>query len=762
MTQRALFWALFLASRLAFAQWPPFQISEISFRGLYHVDAATVRRHLPLEEGEVLTPRRAKEIIEALYRSGLFRDIRLLREDGRLIIEVEERPLIREIVISGNRDVKTEDLRKALEQAGIAEGRLLKQGLLEKVERALRDQYYAHGKYGVEISTGVEELAPRQVQVVIQIAEGEVARIKAIEIIGNRAFSDEELLERFELRPTGWFSFYTKSDRYAKEKLAADLERLRSFYMDRGYLKFQIRSAQVTLSPDRREVYITIHVDEGDVFKVERVRLAGKMAVPTIELVPLVKIGPGEIFSRRKITKTIEALGDKLSEAGFLFANITPVPEIDEEKKTVRLTFQIDPGRRVYVRRIVIEGNRRTQDEVIRREIRQMEASLASGKKIKLSKTRLDRLGFFQSVNIETEPVPGVDDLVDLKFTVEERPSGNLMAGVGYSQTQGFLFNASITQENFLGTGKRLTFRFDNSRFSRIYRLGYFNPYLTLEGLSFGIDTSYRTLNARQANISNYTTDVLSGSLTFGMPLSEEERISLSLDAQHTKLSLGNRTANEIIAFVNQHGRQYVTLSVSGGFVHNGLDRRVFPRRGTHHNLSALIAAPLGELSFYKVSYRGQFYTTLLQDLTFALKTEAAYGDGYGSTKELPFFENFFAGGPQSLRGFRANTLGPRDSRNNPFGGSVKLVGSAELFFPLPFLEKKFREAFRIGAFLDAGNVFARVGDVRLNEIRYSIGVSAQWLSPFGPISVSIAQPLNAKKGDDQERFQFSFGAGLF
>lgn len=736
-----------------------FVVGNIRIQGLQRVAPGTVYSYLPVKPGDKVDQRVVAQAIRQLYKTGLFKDVKLLREGNVLIVAVVERPAIAAIKIEGNKDIKTEDLLKALKSVGLSEGSVFNRKLLEKVENELRRQYFSHGKYGVEIKTEVTPITQNRAAISIKIAEGKAAKIKQINIVGNRAFSDEQLLKEFELGTTGWLSFYTKNDQYSKQKLAADLERLRSWYMDKGYVKFDITSTQVAITPDKNDIYITINVSEGDVYSVDKVKLTGKLIVDPKELIPLFKIGPGEIFSRKMATETSREISDRLGDEGYIFANVNMVPEVNEDEKTVTLTFFIDPGRRVYVRRIHIKGNSRTQDEVIRREMRQMESAVAANTKIQRSKTRLERLGYFKEVNVETPAVAGTLDQIDVNYSVVEKPSGNLMAGVGFSQVQGLIFNASVSQDNFLGTGKRVSFDFNNSQVSTIYRVAYFNPYFTLDGISAGFDVSYRSTDAQQANIARYTTDTLAAGLSSGIPLNEFDRIRMNMDFERTKLQTSSNTSNEILKFVEDNGKIYNVLSFSIGWTHDTLNRAVFPTRGGQQTATALGSVPLGDLSYYKLQYKIQHYFPLAKDLVFSLRGDFGYGDGYGSTDTLPFFEHFFAGGVQSVRGFRQNTLGPRDSRNDAFGGATKLLGSAELFFPVPFLDEALQSSFRLGAFFDAGNVYEDTPS--LGDLRYSVGISAQWLSPFGPLAVSLAQPINAKSGDNVQRFQFSFGSAF-
>ncbi len=739
--------------------WEPFVVEDIQVRGLKQVTEGTLFNYFPVKVGDRLDERSAAEAVRALFKTGFFKDVRLYREGKVLIVQVTERPSIFSIKIEGNKDIKTEDLLKALKSVGLAEGQVFNQRMLEKVEGELKRQYFSRGKYGVEVKTKVTPMTDNRVAIRIKIAEGKVAKIKQINIVGNQAFDDKTLLEVFELGTTGWLSFYTKNDQYSKQKLTADLERLKSFYLDHGYLRFEIESTQVAITPDKKSIYITIDVKEGDVYKVETVKLTGKLILPPEELVPLIQIGPGEVFSGKRATESMNAISTRLGDEGYIFANVNMVPEIDDAKKTVNLSFFVDPGRQVYVRRINVKGNSRTQDQVIRRELRQMEAALASTSKIEQSKSRLERLGYFKEVNVETPTVPGTLDQIDVNYTVTERPSGNLSAGIGFSQVQGLIFNASVSQTNFLGTGKQVSFEFNNSQVFTVYRVAYLNPYFTLDGISAGFDVSYRSTDAAAANITSYTTNTLAAGLSSGVPIGEFDRLSANLDFNQTTLKTTGSTADEILRFIDEFGKDYSVVTASLGWIRDNRDRAVFPTRGGRQSVSVLGSVPFGELKYYKIQYQGQYFFPWTKDMVFALRGNAAYGDGYGSTAALPFFEHFFAGGVQSVRGFRQNTLGPRDSRDNPFGGSIKLIGGADLFFPVPFLDEELKSAFRLGVFFDAGNVFE--DKVRLGELRYSSGISAQWLSPFGPLEVSLAKALNAKAQDDEQVFQFSFGAGF-
>ncbi|QXP84845.1 outer membrane protein assembly factor BamA [Methylococcus sp. Mc7] len=754
-------WLLILTWPSLLLAFEPFVIRDIQIEGLQRISEGTVFNYLPVREGDTLDEKQSAEVIKALFKTGFFKDVRLDEDDGRLIIYVEERPSISSVKIDGNHDIGSEDLLKALKGIGLAEGKVFDRQILDKVEQELRRQYYSRGKYSLKIDSQVTELPRNRVAVNINIAEGRVARIKQINIIGNNAFSDEELTQDFELSTSNLLSFYTKDDQYSKQKLSADLERLRSYYLDRGYINFEIESTQVSITPNKKEIYITINVKEGEVFQVEQVRLTGKTIVPPEQLVPLVRIGPEDTFSRKLATETQKGISDRLGEEGYIFANVNMVPDINQEKKTVNITFFVDPGKQVYVRRINFQGNTKTRDEVLRREMRQMEAAWASTTKIERSKTRLERLGYFQDVNVETPAVPGTTDQIDVNYSVTEKSSGNLTAGVGYSQFQGIIFNAAVTQDNIFGSGKRVSFNFNNSQINTIYALGYFNPYATLDGISSGFDISYRDTNTGYSNyVANYITNVFQVGGNWGLPIGEFDSIRTNLDYSNTKLKTTSQSSAQIREFIVEHGSEYSTYSASLGWTHDTLNRAIFATSGGAQRLTGLFALPFSTLQYYKANVRLEQYFPLTQDLTLWLNGDIGYGGGYGGggNSVLPFWEHFYAGGPNSVRGYQPNSLGPRDSRGFAFGGNSKLTGSVELLFPVPFAGEKLKSV-RLGTFVDGGNVFTNSPE--LSDLRFSTGISAKWLSPFGALMFSIAQPLNSQSGDRIQNFQFNFGSGF-
>ncbi len=732
-----------------------FVARDIRVEGLQRISAGTVFNYLPVRPGEAVDPATVRRIIRALYKTGFFRDVRAWREGDVLVLEVVERPAIARIDISGNKSIKTEDLLKGLRDAGLAEGRTFNRSVLARIEQELRRQFYNEGKYGVILETRVTPMERNRVAIAIDIQEGKTARIRGIHIVGNHAFDDETLLDLFESRPGGWLAWFTREDQYSRQKLAGDLERLKSFYLDRGYLKFKVDSTQVTLSPDRKDIFITINVDEGDVYTLSDIRITGDLVVDAEEYFPLIHLRRGEPFSRRAVVDSTDRITDKLGEMGYAFANVNHIPEVDEEKKTVAITFYLDPGKRVYVRRIDIKGNTRTRDRVIRRELRQMENAWLSSARLQQSRERLLRLGFFEDVTLETPAVPGSTDLTDVVVRVKEKPSGSLAGGVGYSQNQGFSFTASVTEDNFLGTGKKVTLALNTSSYNTHYQLSYFNPYATIDGISRGFNLSYRKTNYDELNISDYSTDRSIASVTYGVPISDFNRLTGTFAVELIDLQLGTYPPLEIIDFVNTEGDRYLNYKISMTWRHDSRDSAIFPTIGTRQTATLSFTLPGSDLQFYKLYYTFRHYLPVYGKFVFSARADLGYADSYGSTTIMPFFEHFYAGGVKNVRGFKSNTLGPRDSTGDPYGGNRKITGGLELFMPPPFGELS--ETLRISAFLDAGNVFR--DRIEWDEIRYSVGVGATWLSPMGALTISYGVPLNDQGYDEVENFQFSFGS---
>ncbi len=752
---------LFVSSQQFTIAAENFTISDIRVEGLERLTPGTVFNYLPMKVGDEFTELKSGNAVRSLFKTGLFDDVRLERDGNVLVVVVTERPAIGTITLTGNEDIDSEELIDSLRQIGFAEGRVFDQSQLDSLERELRRQYFSLGKYAVEIESSVTELDNNRVAVLIDISEGVAARIKQINIVGNEDLDEDDLLDQFKLSTPTLLSFFTNVDQYSKQKLGADLESLRSFYLDNGYINFNIESTQVSITPDKKDIYITVNIDEGEQFIVSEVTLSGDLIVPEESLFEVVDIHQGDLFSRQYVTSTTKNITDVIGNEGYAFANVNAIPEINNENNSVKLSFFIDPGKRVNVRRINFSGNDTTRDEVLRREMRQLEGGWISTTKVERGKVRLQRLGFFKDVNVETPAVPGTTDQVDVNYSVEEYPSGQLSAGLGFSQGQGLILQARVSQDNFLGSGKRVSFAFNNSDVNTEYQLAYNNPYWTIDGISRGFSAFYREVDATDANITRYDSETLGGNINFGIPVTEFNRFFTGFSFENTKISPDSLTATEVTDFINENGDEFNILRWNSSFTYDSRNKGILPDKGILHRVSAEVAVPsFGDsLEFYKLSYRTQWFTELVEDFIFSFRGDVGYGDGYGSTDRLPFFENFYAGGPRSVRGYEENTLGPKDSLNRPLGGNFRLFGGAEVILPVPFLTDV--KNLRFSGFLDAGNVFQTNDDVDLGNFRYSAGLSGIWVSPFGLISVSIAQPFGDESGDDLQPFQFTFGTSF-
>ena len=733
-----------------------FEVKDIKLEGLQRISVGTVFNYLPIKPGDKIDKAEVKNAIRVLFKTGFFKDIHIEREGGVLVIFVAERPAINKIDIEGYDTISKDQLDAALNQIGLVKGRVFNRSILEGLRQELQRQYYSLGKYNIKIDVQQTQLERNRVDITIKLSEGESAEIYSVNIIGNKKFSDEKLIQQFSLAEP---SFFGSRNNYKKQQLAADLEKLKSFYLDSGFLNFNIESTQVSLGPEKESVYVSVNIKEGDRFTVRDVKLAGDLILPRKKLAKLISIKADDIFSRREVIDSTKRISDLLAENGYAFANVNMVPDIDKESRSLTLTFFVDPGRRIYVRRVNISGNTKTQDKVIRRELRQLEGDWLSTKHVARSKTRLDRLGFFGDVSVETKRIPGAVDQVNLDYHVVEKPTGSLQAGVGYSDTQGAVVNLAVTQDNFLGTGQRVGLKFDNSSVTKQYSFNFTNPYYTEYGVSRNISLSYRKVDAEEADISNYSTDSYGASLSYGVPLSEYTNYRWGVKYDSTELTTGTTTSQNIVDFINVNGPINDTFQLFTSWAYDSRNRRIFATKGSLTSLGGEIAVPGSDLEYYKVDFRHLNYFPFGKSVTLAVNLNLGYGDAIGDTTDYPPYKNYFAGGSSSIRGYDANSVGPKDTggTNDPIGGKVKIVGNMDLILPNPFTEKS--DSTRVSLFLDAGSVFEDANTIDSNEFRYTTGVAFIWITPVGAMRFNFAKALNEKPGDSTKSFQFSLGS---
>ncbi len=735
-----------------------FVVKDIRVEGLQRITAGTVFSYFELKPGDSIDEDSSAALVRKLFKTGFFKDVRLEKDGDVLVIVVDERPAISEINFSGNKSIPDEILQKGLTDAGLANGRIFDRAVLDGIEQELERQFFNQGKYAVKLDVVVTPLVRNRVAIDISIIEGDTALIKSINIIGNESFDKELLLDEFELTTGSWFSILTKDNQYSKQKLNGDLERLRSYYLNRGFLKFEIVSSQVTITPDKKYIYVTLAVDEGDIYLLSDVQLAGDYLGSVDDYFSKIQLVRGQPFNRRKVVESSNRISSMLADQGHAFANINAIPKLDEKEKTVVITYFIDPGKKVYTRRINITGNSRTRDEVVRREFRQMEGSGFSREKLKLSRERAQRTGYFDRVTVKTKAVDSSNDEIDIDVEVIEKPSGALMAGIGFSQSSGVAFNASIRQNNFLGTGKKVALAFETDEANEHYEISYTNPYYTIDGMSRGFTLSYKTTDFDELDTADYKTNDGIIGVNFGIPLDEFHKFNFGLALHSIDFKLGANPSTQITNWQTNEGSNYLNVEGSVGWVHDSRDSATFPKEGALQKVSAEFTLPGSDLTYYKMEYKHGRYFPLGGDLVLGVNGQLGYGDSYGDTSSLPFFENYFLGGPSTVRGFSTFSLGPRDSQGEPLGGNTKVLGNMELLYPAPFMPK----AMRISAFADAGAVYDSGSDIfNSDELRYSAGIGVQWLSPVGAIKFSYAEPFNKDNQDESEEFQFTFGSSF-
>ncbi|MCQ9379472.1 outer membrane protein assembly factor BamA [Methyloversatilis sp. XJ19-49] len=749
-----------LLSAHAFA-FEPFVVRDIRVEGIQRTEAGTVFSYLPVKVGEKFTEDKAAEAIKALFATGFFKDVRVEVEGDVLVVVVDERPAIASLEFIGMKEFDKDTIKKAMRDFGLAESRILDRSVLERSEQEMKRQYLTRGLYSVDVKTTTTPLERNRVAVTFEINEGAAAKIKQINIVGAKSFEEKDLLKLLSQSTGDWLSWYNKNNQYSRQKLSADVETLRSHYLDRGYLEFNVDSTQVSITPDKQDIYITISITEGEKYTVGGVKLSGELLIPEEELRGLVKLNAGEDFSRKKLTETTKAISDRLGNDGYAFANVNAVPEPDREKRTVSFNVFVDPGRRVYVRRINVAGNTKTRDEAVRREFRQLEGAWYDGERINRSKSRVDRLGYFDGVTVETPAVPGTTDQVDVNLTVKEKPTGNLAFGAGFSSSENLILSTSVSQQNLFGSGKSLSLGLNSGSINKTYSLSFTDPYYTPDGISRGFDVYLRNVDPSRLRIGNYRTSSVGAGLRWGFPIREDDRINFGLAVDQTSIDTFSNSPQRYLNFVNEFGDSNTSLVGTIGWARDTRDSVIYPTKGSTQRVNVEVSLPPGSLRYYKASYQHQRYFPLFWDFVLMLNGDVGYGDGY-SDKPLPFYKNYFAGGIGSVRGFQTSSLGERDRDAagnilfNTVGGNRRIVGNAELLFPMPGSQDK---TLRFGTFIDAGQVWASGDSLSLGDLRYSAGLSVAWSSPMGPLKFSIAQPLNKEPTDRLQRFQFQLGS---
>ncbi len=733
----------------------PFEVRDIRVEGIQRTDAGTVFSYLPVKVGDVVDEERASAAVRALFATGFFNDVRLEQRNNVLVVIVQERPAIASISVSGSKEFKAKQLEEGLRQVGLRESRIFDRALLDRAEQELKNQYISRGKYGVQIVTTVTPLERNRVGISFSIVEGRVAKIKKINLVGNKVFDEKTLLDEMSLTTSGFMTWYTDSDQYSRPKLQGDLESLRSYYLNRGYIEFTIDSTQVSISPEKEQIFITVNMTEGRQYTVKSISLAGDLVVPREELEALIKVEPGQIFSREDLTQTTKLISDRLGDDGYAFASVNAVPELDRDNEEVTFTLYIDPGRRVYVRRIRISGNDTTRDEVIRRELRQFESAWYSAKDINRSRQRVDRLGFFSEVIVDTPSVPGTADQVDVEIKVTERQTGNLNLGLGYSTTEKVVVTASLSQNNLFGTGNALSLAINSGQINQVYSLSYTNPYFTDDGVSRGFDLFRRDTDSTSTSVGAFNSSTIGAGIRFGVPVTEFDTINYGFSYELTELELFDDSPPRYIEFVSEFGDVTDAYPLTLGWARDKRDSVIYTTSGTTQRVNGEVSVPLGDLTYYRLNYRVQWYYPLSKNLTTLVEGRFGYGDGYDN-QGLPFYKNYFAGGVNTVRGYSPGSLGPQDVNGASLGGSRQVIGSFELLFPVPGLTKD--RSTRLAAFVDAGMV-GEDYDFIFSEMRYSAGLAFSWFSPLGPLRFSWAQPLNDEPGDDVEQLQFTIGS---
>lgn len=738
-----------------------FVVRDIRVEGIQRTEAGTVFSYLPLRVGDRYDPERGVAAIRALFATGLFKDVRLEVEKDVLIVILEERPAISVVDLNGVKEFDKDQVKKSLRDVGLAEGRIFDRSLLERAEQELKRQYLSRGKYSAQITTTVTPVERNRVNIIINVEEGDTARIRAINFTGNKAFTEGQLRAQLEQSTPTWFTWYTKRDQYARQKLQGDLESLRSFYLNRGFLDFNVESTQVSISPDKEEIFITINLIEGERYTISEVKLAGEMLGLEAELASLIDVRPGEIFNAERLNTISKRITDRFAALGYAFATANPIPEANREKRTVAFTILVDPGRRVYVRRVNVTGNTRTKDEIIRREMRQFEGSWFDSAKVRLSRDRIDRLGYFEKVEMETPAVPGTLDQVDVNVNIKERPTGSVQAGAGFSSTEKLVLQASFSQQNLFGTGNALTFEVNTSRATRTFAISHVDPYINDAGVSRSIELFDRKSDLARLNLGSVDLRTTGASVRYGVPFTELDRVFFGIGYEATNIRLTDISPIRYFDYVNKFGEFSQALLGTVGWSRDSRDNLLVPNRGRFQRAFGEVGLPGLDLQYYRLTYQYQQFQPLGSRVTLAFNGELGYGAAYNG-KPYPVFKNFYVGGIGSVRGYQSGSLGPRQvfvdgSLGDPLGGTRRVNGSLEALVPLPGADRTLRGT----AFVDGGWVWGDDQQVRLGDLRYSAGFGIAWISPIGPLKLSYAFPLRTQPFDRLQRFQFQIGTGF-
>lgn len=772
-TMKKLAYTLLLLSQLSATVWADsFVVQQIQFDGLQRISPATVKSYLPIKQGQVYQSDKSAAILRSLYKTGFFDQISITRERNTLVIHVVERPTIGQLKISGNSIIPTDKLTSVMKTLDIAEGRVYNAEMLEKIRQSLLNQYYMLGRYNARVDITTTPMSRNRVIVKVDISEGLVAKVRRINIIGNKEFDESTLVKQLDVTTTGLFSFVTQSDRYSEEKLETSLDKLRSYYMDHGYLRFEIKSAQAQVTPDRKSVYITVVVDEGKPYTVKGYRLAGNLILPKQEIEDRINIHPGETFNRQKIMDAEKAINKLYGNQGYIFANVSLRPQVNDEKREVVLLFDIKPGKRAYVRHITFSDNNRTNDAVLRREMQQWEAAPVSTSKLEDSKQRLSLLPFVRDVEMSVKPAPEKPGNVDVNYKIKEDNSAQATFKIGASQTYGMVLGAGLNQKNFFGTGNTLGINFQRSRYEQYYGIDYTDPFYTMDGISRSFNMSVSRVDPGSvASVnSGYTINEYAAGVLYGIPVGQEEgvinRVQAGVGYQNTLVNLVNgHVSNQIMSFINNHGRRYQEADFKVGYSRDSRDKAIFPTRGVLQSIFFDAYAPLssGSVSFYSTNYHGVWYQPLTEEFIILSRADFGYGNGFHGISDYPFFKNYYAGGIDSVRGYQAFNLGPRDSNYQAYGGNMLADASIGMIFP-----NYLSDSLRTSAFIDAGNVYTSLNNRGFGSrstdsgpIRYAFGIEADWLTPLGPIKLSLAQPIARKAHDKLDPFQFALGANF-